>query len=799
MIFDEEGQSPISLVADFSGDISSLFELKDITTLPLLPLRNMMLLPAVVAPVSIGRSSSRMLIDKAVKSDQYIGVFCQKDANVDVPQFTDLYNIGVLAKVIRRIELPDGNCTAILQCFDRIMLTAVTRQQPYLRGKVLQMEEKLPEKNDKEFAAVADEIKDAMRRLAKLTENASESVLFAVRNMNNPVFLVNFIASHLPIEMSEKLSLMKEGDVKQRAYLLLELLNREIQFAALKRNIQHRTRTELDKQQKDFFLQQEMKNIREELGEDESSDTERLREKANAAGIVGKEREIFDRELEKLGRISNQSPDYNVQVNYLETFVSLPWNKQSEDNTSITAASKRLDADHYGLEKVKERILEHLAVLKFRGDLKSPILCLYGPPGVGKTSLGRSIAEALGRKYVRISLGGVHDEAEIRGHRRTYVGAMPGRIIKGLAKAGTSNPVFILDEIDKVSENNHSGDPQSALLEVLDPEQNVAFHDNFLDVDFDLSHVMFIATANNPATIPAPLRDRMEMIEVDGYLQEEKYMIARHYLIPKAKAEFHLPANIQFQPATINKIIEDYTRESGVRSLEKQINKVFRKMALKLATISETAVRSSYTIRPGALQDLLGKPLYNRDRYEGEGQVGVVTGLAWTAVGGEILFVETSLSKSKTPRLTLTGNLGDVMKESATLALEYVKAHAADLAIDPALFEEWSIHLHVPEGATPKDGPSAGITMATSIASALTQRKVRRATAMTGEITLRGKVLPVGGIKEKILAAKRAGITDIVICKDNQRDIDDIKPEYIDGLHFEYVENVSEVLNYALC
>ncbi|MBF0960838.1 MAG: endopeptidase La, partial [Alloprevotella tannerae] len=605
------------------------------------------------------------------------------------------------------------------------------------------------------------------------------------------------ICTNLPFPMQEKQELIAEPDQKKKTLRLMAILNRECQYASLKQHIQNQTREELDQQQKEYFLQQQIKNIQNELGDAQNSDVKSLREKAEALNLPPKVQETFNKELQKLERLNPQNPDYSVELNYLQTLTNLPWGKQTEDKISIPNAERVLNREHYGLEKVKERILEHLALMQYKEGLKTPILCLYGPPGVGKTSLGKSIANALGRKYVRVSLGGVHDEAEVRGHRRTYVGSMPGRIIKGLIKAQTDNPVFVLDEIDKVSDNNYNGDPQSALLEVLDPEQNSAFHDNFLDVDYDLSKVLFIATANSLSTLPRPLLDRMEIISVDGYLTEEKREIARRHLIPRIEEGLGLLGNIKFAPAALEFIIEKYTRESGVRQLEKQLEKIYRKIAFHKAK-NGTLPFDGAQLRQKDVEELLGKPLFSRERYQGNGYAGVVTGLAWTAVGGEILFIETSISRSKAPKLTLTGNLGDVMKESAILALEYIKAHAEKLQIDPRVFENWSVHIHVPEGATPKDGPSAGITIATSIASALTQRKVRPHTAMTGEITLRGKVMPVGGIKEKILAAKRAGITDIIMSKENEKDIKEINEKYVHGLTFHFVENVEEVLNIAL-
>lgn len=795
---DELQQNPFSLIADFDGDISSLFDKEIEEILPVLPLRNMMLFPGVVAPVSVGRESSRKLVQQAVKSGSLIAVTTQLDSTVETPTAKDLYPIGVVAKVMRVIELPDGVLTVILQSYSRFRLGEVTRMKPYMRAHVEKIPEILPEADDREYTALVDTCKDSTIRLIRMSDTVRDEAAFAIRNISNPIFLISFICTNLPFPIEEKSELLAINDEKERAFKLLSILNRESQYATLKRNIQNRTREDLDQQQKEYFLQQQIKNIQSELGDDSQNDDVReIMEKAKWLKMPDKVAATFNREVEKLKHINMQSPDYNVQLNYLQTLVSLPWGKDTKDNLNIKNAECILNRDHYGMEKVKERILEHLAVLRVRQDMKAPILCLYGPPGVGKTSLGKSIAAALGRKYVRISLGGVHDEAEIRGHRRTYVGAMPGRIIKSLIKAETDNPVFILDEIDKVSQNNYNGDPQSALLEVLDPEQNNTFHDNFLDLDYDLSKVLFIATANNLNTIPGPLLDRMELIEVEGYLTEEKKEIARRHLIPKEQKMMDFGAPLRISAPAVEYIIEKYTRESGVRQLEKQIDKVFRKTAYLTAVEGKMPFENA-PVKPQNVEKLLGKPIFSRDKYQGNEYAGVVTGLAWTAVGGEILFIETSLSRSKAPRLTLTGNLGDVMKESAILALEYVKAHASMLDIDYRLFEQWSVHVHVPEGATPKDGPSAGITIATSLASAFTQRKVRANTAMTGEITLRGRVLPVGGIKEKILAAKRAGIKNIIMSKENEKDIQEIKSSYVDGLQFFFVENVQDVFNIAL-
>ena len=795
---DELQQNPFSLIADFDGDISSLFDKEIEEILPVLPLRNMMLFPGVVAPVSVGRESSRKLVQQAVKSGSLIAVTTQLDSTVETPTAKDLYPIGVVAKVMRVIELPDGVLTVILQSYSRFRLGEVTRMKPYMRAHVEKIPEILPEADDREYTALVDTCKDSTIRLIRMSDTVRDEAAFAIRNISNPIFLISFICTNLPFPIEEKSELLAINDEKERAFKLLSILNRESQYATLKRNIQNRTREDLDQQQKEYFLQQQIKNIQSELGDDSQNDDVReIMEKAKWLKMPDKVAATFNREVEKLKHINMQSPDYNVQLNYLQTLVSLPWGKDTKDNLNIKNAERILNRDHYGMEKVKDRILEHLAVLRVRQDMKAPILCLYGPPGVGKTSLGKSIAAALGRKYVRISLGGVHDEAEIRGHRRTYVGAMPGRIIKSLIKAETDNPVFILDEIDKVSQNNYNGDPQSALLEVLDPEQNNTFHDNFLDLDYDLSKVLFIATANNLNTIPGPLLDRMELIEVEGYLTEEKKEIARRHLIPKEQKMMDFGAPLRISAPAVEYIIEKYTRESGVRQLEKQIDKVFRKTAYLTAVEGKMPFENA-PVKPQDVEKLLGKPIFSRDKYQGNEYAGVVTGLAWTAVGGEILFIETSLSRGKAPRLTLTGNLGDVMKESAILALEYVKAHASMLDIDYRLFEQWSVHVHVPEGATPKDGPSAGITIATSLASAFTQRKVRANTAMTGEITLRGRVLPVGGIKEKILAAKRAGIKNIIMSKENEKDIQEIKSSYVDGLQFFFVENVQDVFNIAL-
>lgn len=793
---DNFGESGFSLIADFQEGENENYHINEIDNeLPILPLRNMLLFPTTVLPVSVGRESSLELIKELEKNKGYMGVFCQRDPSVDEPGYDDLYETGTVAKIVRVFEMPDKSTTVILHGFQKIKLTGLTQTMPYLKGFIEEMPEKAPSK-DQEYKILMKTCRETAVKIFKAT-GAQPEASFAIKNLKNDDTLINFLCANMKISLNEKIALLKEGSVKERAYHLLSILNHEQQLAEIQERIQQKTHSDIDQQQKEYYLQQQLKNIQEELGGSvQEQDVRELREKADQKNWNAETEEIFARELSKLDRINPQSPDYHVQLNYLQLFVSLPWGECTKDNLDIDNARKVLDRDHYGLDKVKERILEHLAVIKMRGDLKSPIICLYGPPGVGKTSLGKSIAASLKRKYVRISLGGVHDESEIRGHRKTYVGAMPGRILKNLVKAGTDNPVFILDEIDKVGQASMHGDPSSALLEVLDPEQNNAFHDNFLDMDYDLSKVMFIATANNLGNIPAPLLDRMELIEVSGYLTEEKIEIAKRHLVPKEKeANGIAKEKASISKPALERIIEDYTRESGVRGLEKKIGKIFRKLACQMAMKGEFDIT---TVKPGDLRELLGVREFSRDKYQGNDYAGVVTGLAWTAVGGEILFIETSLSRGKGEKLTLTGNLGDVMKESAMLALEYIKSHAAQLGIPYEVFEKWNIHLHVPEGAIPKDGPSAGITMATALASALTQRKVRSNIAMTGEITLRGKVLPVGGIKEKILAAKRAGITDIIICEENRRNIEDIPEMYLSGLTFHYVRDINEVLDKAL-
>ena len=785
---------PILTECDVDEDFTEGIE-KVGDTIPILPLRNMVLFPGVAMPVIIGRPKSMRLIKEAVHKKSLIGVVCQKEMGTEDPILEDLYTTGVIADIVRVLEMPDGSTTVILQGKKRFELNELTETDPYLSGKITVLEDTKPDKTDREFEALISTIKDLTIKMLGAVAEPPRDLIFSIKNNKNVLYVVNFSCSNIPSGSAEKQQLLLIGDLKERAYRLLFILNREYQLVELKASIQMKTHEDINQQQKEYFLQQQIKTIQEELGGNINElEIKELREKASRKKWPAEVAQVFEKELRKLERLHPQSPDYSVQTQYVQNIVNLPWNEYSKDNFNLSHAQKVLDRDHYGLEKVKERIIEHLAVLKLKGDMKSPIICLYGPPGVGKTSLGRSIAEALRRKYVRVSLGGLHDEAEIRGHRRTYIGAMCGRIIQNIQKAGTSNPVFILDEIDKIT-NDFKGDPASALLEVLDPEQNNAFHDNYLDIDYDLSKVMFIATANNLNTISQPLLDRMELIEVSGYIMEEKVEIAAKHLVPKQMDVHGLKkGSVKFPKKTLQVIVEAYTRESGVRKLDKKIAKIMRKLARKVA--SDEPIPTS--IKPEDLYEYLGAVEYSRDKYQGNDYAGVVTGLAWTAVGGEILFVESSLSKGKGSKLTLTGNLGDVMKESAMLALEYIHAHAAQFNINEELFENWNVHVHVPEGAIPKDGPSAGITMVTSLVSAFTQRKVKKNLAMTGEITLRGKVLPVGGIKEKILAAKRAGIKELILCKENEKDINEIKPEYLKGLVFHYVSDIQQVVDLAL-
>lgn len=790
--------NPFSFIAEYEGDANAIFDVEFNEWLPVLPLRNMVLFPGIVIPVTIGRPGSVELVQKAQAKDLIIAVATQREPQVETPATEDLYPIGVLARIIRTFELPDSTVTAVVQGLAPIRFTQIQNNAPALFAKAERMTEHVEETHDHTFSILSETLRDRVLELIHLSEDIVDEAAIGVNNAFSMHFFVNYICTNLPMNTEEKIKLLEEPSPIMRTTTLLRMLARDIQYARIRRDIQQKTQADIDKQQREYFLQQQLHNIQEQLGTTAQNDAEKMRKKAAEMKWNDEVRDVFNHELEKMERLNSQSPDYQVQYNYLETMLQLPWGVLTTDNLSLPNAERVLSRNHYGMKEVKERILEHLAVRQMRGgDIRSTIICLYGPPGVGKTSLCKSIASAMKRKYVRASLGGLHDEAEIRGHRRTYIGAMPGRIIKSLAKAGSANPVFVLDEIDKITESTHNGDPASALLEVLDPEQNAAFHDNFLEVDFDLSKVMFIATANNVGAIPRPLLDRMELIEVNGYITEEKVEIARRHLEPRVKENCGIgkQGDIKFTKAALEFLIEKYTRESGVRGLEKELDRFYRRLVLHYERHGEYPATK---IKPEDVEHVLGKPKYMRDIYQGNEFAGVVTGLAWTSVGGEILFIETSLSRGKAQKLTLTGNLGDVMKESAVLALEFIKAHADQIGVDLRIFDNYNIHIHVPEGAVPKDGPSAGVTMTTSLVSALTQRRVRQNLAMTGEITLRGKVLPVGGIKEKILAAKRAGITDIILCSDNKKDIDEIDDLYLRGLSFHYVETVLDVLDFAL-
>ncbi len=799
----DNNKKTFSFVAEVSGETDKMMHANYGGDMPIITLRDNIFFPGTVSPITVGRKYSIKTLRKLERTDGMVALLTQKTPDVDTPQMEDLYPIGVVAKLVHSLKMPDGSYNALFQAFNRIQIQELRQVGGSYEGTVTTLTDLMPGRLEQtEYKAMLAMLKERTARLMSILDDYPDELTQYVNNMEPSTFMLNTICSYLPLNIEQKYELLSCPTELQRLQQAIQFANNIIELMQLKRKIENKTRSDLDQQQREYFLRQQVQNIQSELGDkDESSvrqdDVNNLKEKAKAKHWSKETGEIFEKELAKLSRINVQSPDYNVQLQYLQTVVGLPWDECTRDNTDISRAEKKLNRDHYGMEKVKERILEHLAVLKMRKDRQSPIICLYGPPGVGKTSLGRSIAEALGRKYVRVSLGGVHDESEIRGHRRTYIGAMPGRIIQGMQRAGSSNPVFILDEIDKLSLGSVHGDPSSALLEVLDPEQNVAFHDNYVDLDYDLSKVMFIATANDTSSIPRPLLDRMELIEVDGYITEEKIEIAKRHLVPKNRDKNGLEEHtaLKVGKQALEFIIERYTRESGVRSLEKQVDKLFRRVALRVA---KGEMAEDHTISREEAEELLGKPIFSRDTYQGNDYAGVVTGLAWTSVGGEILFIETSLSRGKGSKLTLTGNLGDIMKESALLALEYIRAHADRLNIDSRIFENYNLHVHVPEGAVPKDGPSAGITMATSIASALTQRKVRAGLAMTGEITLRGKVLPVGGIREKILAAKRAGIKDIILCKENLKDIDEIPQEYLKGLTFHYASDIQEVLDFAL-
>ncbi len=762
--------------------------------LPILPLRNTVLFPGVVIPITAGRDTSIKLINDANNGSKVIGVVAQKDGEVENPKPKDIYTTGVVARILRVLKMPDGNTTVIIQGKKRFQIADIISEKPYLSASIQEVPEQRPESKNQEFGAITESIKDLALKIIKGSPNIPSEASFAIKNIESPSFLINFVSSNMNLTVEEKQKLLENNNLKGRALATLKYMNVEFQKLELKNDIQSKVQSDMSQQQREYFLHQQMKTIQEELGGVSHEDEiEEMRIRAKKKKWDEPIKKHFEKELSKMQRMNPQVSEYSIQRNYLDLFLDLPWNEFSKDKFDLKRAKRILDRDHYGLDDVKERIIEYLAVLKLRNDMKSPILCLYGPPGVGKTSLGKSIAEALGREYVRVSLGGLRDEAEIRGHRKTYIGAMPGRIIQSLKKAGTSNPVFVLDEVDKLT-SGHSGDPSSALLEVLDPEQNSEFHDNFLELGFDLSKVMFIATANSLSTVQPALRDRMEIINVTGYTIEEKIEIAKQHLLPKQLEEHGLTKkDIKIGKPQLEKIVEGYTRESGVRGLEKQIAKMVRYAAKNIAMEEKYNVKISNE----DIVEILGSPRMERDKYENNEVAGVVTGLAWTQVGGDILFIESILSKGK-GNLNITGNLGKVMKESATIAMEYIKANATELGLDPEVFEKYNVHIHVPEGATPKDGPSAGITMLTSLVSLFTQKKVKKNIAMTGEITLRGKVLPVGGIKEKILAAKRARVKEIILCEENRRDIKEIKAEYLKGLTFHYVQDMGEVLKYAI-
>lgn len=765
-------------------------------SLAVLPLRNTVLFPGVVIPITVGRDKSIQLIKDAYNSgNKTIAVVAQKDVKIEEPTFDDLHKIGTQAYILKLLTMPDGSTTAIIQGKRRIQLEEMVSSEPYFKSTITSILEDKSNINNENFKALLESVKDLSIQIIKLSPNLPSEAAFALKNIESPSFLVNFIASNLNVDVEQKQKLLIKNSIEARTQNILTLLTKELQMLELKNQIQSKVKVDLDKQQRDYILNQQLRTIQEELGdipsETEISELEKKAKKQKWSKEIG---ETFDREMKKLRRMNHQAAEFSIQLNYLETLIELPWNKYTTDNLNLTHAEVILNQDHYGMEKIKERILEYLAVIKLKGDLKSPILCLVGPPGVGKTSLGKSIARALERKYIRMSLGGLRDESELRGHRKTYVGAMPGRIIQNLKKAGSANPVFVLDEIDKVSGNNYSGDPQAALLEILDPEQNSNFHDNYLEVDFDLSKIMFVATANTLSTIHPALKDRMEIIDLSGYLLEEKIEIAKKHLVPKQLNEHGVkPYQLTFSKKVLERIIDDYTRESGVRSLEKNIARVIRNRVKFI--VSDLKYNKSISLED--LNSILGRARYQRDKDLNNNVAGVVTGLAWTQVGGEILFIESSLSKGK-GQLSLTGNLGDVMKESATISYEYLKAHADRFGIASELFQQYNVHIHIPEGATPKDGPSAGITMFTALVSLFTQTKVKNMIAMTGEITLRGKVLPVGGIKEKILAAKRVKITEILLSEANRKDIEEINQKYIEGLKFSYFESMLDLVDYAL-
>ncbi|HET9055502.1 MAG TPA: endopeptidase La [Chitinophagaceae bacterium] len=775
------------------SDNESAEELHIPAEIPVLPLRNTVLFPGVVIPITVGRDKSIKAVNDAYKADKLIGVVAQKDSEIEDPAIADLEDIGTIAKIVKQIKMPDGGTTIIIQGRRRFKIEKVTSEDPYFKAQIRILDD-TPVEVDEHFTAMAGSIKDLASQIINLSPNLPSEAAIILRNIENPSFLIHFVSSNLSSDLVEKQNLLKINDIRQRADKLLHLLQKELQYAELKSKVTAKTKTELDKQQKEYFLQQQLKSIKEELGGDTNErEIKEMQKKAEAKKMSPAAKEMFKKGIEKLERMHPSTPDYSVVYNHLDLMLDLPWGEYTNDNYDLKRARKILDEDHYGMHKIKERILEYLAVLKLKGDMKSPILCFIGPPGIGKTSLGKSIANALGRKYVRLSLGGLHDESEIRGHRKTYIGAMPGRIIQSLRKVKSGNPVIILDEVDKVG-NDFRGDPSSALLEVLDPEQNHTFYDNYLELEYDLSKVLFIATANDVNTIQPALKDRLEIIDLSGYAVEEKIQIAKRHLLPKQK-EMHGLKEINFKISdkVLQKIIEDYTRESGVRELDRMLASIMRAEAKEFAV--KEKVKTS--VHEKDIEKILGKPRYSNEIYKTANMPGVAVGLAWTYVGGDILFIETSLSEGK-GELKLTGNLGNVMKESASTALSYLQANAKKAGIDPSLFEKRNIHIHVPEGAVPKDGPSAGITMMTSICSAFTGKKVKPYLAMTGEITLRGQVLPVGGIKEKVLAAKRAGIKEIILCQQNEKDVEDINTEFIKGIKFNYVKTMQQVLELAL-
>ncbi len=790
-IIDEDAE----LIPLMSPEDEELINKEEIpTVLPILPLRNMVLFPGVVIPITAGRDKSIRLIEEANKGSKIIGVVAQRSSKVEDPSINDIYRVGTVARIIKMLKMPDGNTTIFIQGQKRFEIDRFMQETPYIKALIKGREEDRSGQKDKEFSAIIESIKETAIKIINENPSLPSEASFAIKNIESDPFLVNFVSSNLDMNVEGKQFLLEIDDLKNRALQTLKKMDLEYQRLALRNDIQSRTRSDMDQQQKEYFLNQQLKVIQEELGGvSQNEELLEMREKGKKKKWSKKVKDLFEKEITRLQRMNAQNPEFSVQRNYLEMLLDLPWNKYSKDKFDLKKAQKILDRDHFGLEEVKERIIEHLAVLKLKGDMKSPIICLYGPPGVGKTSLGRSVAESLGRKYVRMSLGGVRDEAEIRGHRKTYIGAMPGRIIKEIKKAGTSNPVFILDEIDKLASSHFNGDPSSAMLEVLDPEQNTEFYDNYLEVPYDLSKVLFIATANNLSDIPWALQDRMEIINVTGYTIEEKVEIAKRHLLPKQIKEHGISTkDLKIGKRELEKIIEGYTRESGVRGLEKKIAKIVRYVAKSIAMEEEYDVKITFE----TIEKVLGVAHLERDKYENTNVAGVVTGLAWTSVGGDILFIESNISKGK--GLTITGNVGKVMKESATIAMEYIRANAELFDIDPEIFEKYKIHIHIPEGATPKDGPSAGVTMLTSLISTLTQRKVKSKIAMTGEITLRGKVLRVGGIKEKILAAKRANIKEIILCADNRKDVEEIKQDYLKGMTFHYVTEMKEVIDLAV-